>query len=109
VNFKQPRQHNKVHLAFIRDLPCLICKDNISTEAAHIRYSDAAYDKANPGSHKPDDKHTVPLCGDCHRDQHRMGERDYWNLLGIDPLLIARQLYAVSGDHEEGCRIVEKA
>ena len=83
--------------------------DNTATEAAHIRYSDSTIGKVNPGvGQKPDDKYTVPLCGDCHRDQHKMGERDYWKLIGIDPLFVAAQLYAVTGDYDEGCEIISR-
>jgi len=111
VNQRRPRIHDKHHLEFIRELPCLVCGNNIETQAAHIRLSDASVGKVNPGvGAKPDDCWTVPLCGECHDNQHRMGdEAMFWKIVGIDPLLIARHLYAVSGDHEAGCKIVEKA
>ena len=105
---KQPRVHDEKHLAFIRQLPCLICNDNTATEAAHIRYSDARIGKVNAGvGAKPHDKYTVPLCGDCHRAQHTKGnERRFWNAVGIDPILIALELYSVSGKTEEAERII---
>lgn len=108
---RQPRIHNEAHLRFIRSLDCLVCHDNTGTQAAHIRFSDAAHGKVNAGvGAKPDDRYAVPLCGDCHYTQHATGsEQYYWKLVGIDPLLIAEQLYAVSGDHEAGCEIVENA
>lgn len=108
---KQPRQRDEKHLQFLRSLPCLVCQNNISTEAAHIRMSDASVGKFNPGvGAKPSDMYAVPLCGDCHREQHAVGnERRYWEGKGIDPIEIAKQLYAVSGDHEAGCRIVMNA
>ena len=108
---KEPRVHDKHHLDFVRELPCVVCGNNIETQAAHIRLSDASVDKFNPGvGAKPDDKWTVPLCGSCHGKQYDMGDEEmFWKLVGINPLLVARLLYAVSGDHEEGCKIVERA
>lgn len=107
---RKPRVHDEKHLRFIRTLPCVVSGNNIETEAAHIRYSDAAAGKFNPGvGAKPDDKWTVPLSSDEHRRQHSMGERWYWEGVGIDPIEVAKHLYAVSGDYEAGCKIVAMA
>lgn len=105
---RQPRLHDEKHLAFIRTLPCLVTGDNVSVEAAHIRYSDARIAKVNAGvGAKPHDMFTVPLSGEAHRRQHTVGnERKFWDQVGIDPILYALALYAVSGDHERGCQIV---
>lgn len=104
---RQPRAHNEKHLQFIRGLPCLVCKNNLTIDAAHIRYSDLGRGKRAVGvGEKPDDKWTVPLCRNDHTMQHSIGERSYWEGLGIDPIAVAQKLYAVSGDHEQGCRIV---
>jgi hypothetical protein len=35
-----------------------------------------------------------------------MNERRFWDGYGIDPILYALALYAISGDYEQGCRIV---
>lgn len=109
--FKQPRQHNEKHLAFIRTLPCVCCHNDIETQAAHLRFSDAEAGKVNAGvGAKPDDKWTLPLCGACHTAQHGMGdERHFWNLAGINPLVIAQQLFEVTGNFEQGCKIVANA
>ena len=44
-----------------------------------------------------------------HRAQHAMNEAAYWQQIGIDPLGVAARLYAVSGDIEEGRKIIMKA
>ena len=107
---RQPRTHDKAHLEFVRSLPCVVSGDNISTESAHIRYSDLRVAKRKVGiGEKPDDFWTVPLSSTEHRKQHSMNERVYWQQVGIDPILIALALYAVSGDHERGCEIVANA
>ena len=104
---KQPRQHDDAHRKFIASLPCIICGDDTSTEAAHIRFADATVDKRATGmGEKADDAFTLPLCGECHRNQHGMGERGFWALRVGDPIRIALALYRVSGDHEAGMRII---
>lgn len=102
------RRHDEKHLAFIRRLPCCRCGNNIETEAAHLRRSDARIGFKNPGvGRKPDDFLVTPLCSRCHRVQHETGEDNFWK--GYDPLLVALALYAVSGDQEAGERIVQAA
>lgn len=103
---RNPRQKNNGHLDFIRGLPCCVCGDNTSTEAAHVRMPDPTIAKPLTGiAIKPDDKFTVPLCGRHHRAQHQTKERMFWDWWGTDPVKLALALYAVSGDHELGERI----
>lgn len=101
------RQKNDRHLDFLRSLSCCVCLDNTSTEAAHIRYTEPKVGRINPGmQQKPHDWFAVPLCGDCHREQHGGSEKAFWNGTPIDPNMLALALYAISGDHEAGERIV---
>jgi hypothetical protein len=97
------------HLAFIRTLPCIVCRERTETEeAAHIRMRDPEIAKLNPGhSAKAPDWFCVPLCGQHHRDQHAMNEREFWDDAGIDPVKKALALYAHSGDHATATRIIE--
>jgi hypothetical protein len=55
---------------------------------------------------KAHDQWAVPLCGACHRKQHNWNEREFWKTVCIDALQLAADLFAVSGDHEAGERIV---
>lgn len=104
---RNPRQKDNGHLDFIRQLPCAICGDNTSTEAAHVRMPDPTIAKPLTGiAIKPDDKFTVPLCGEHHRLQHLFNERSWWATIGKDPVKLALALYAVSGDYELGERVV---
>jgi hypothetical protein len=90
---RQPRVHNAKHLDFIRSQPCCICKDNTSTEAAHIRSGNLGWGKRSTGmQEKPDDKWAVPLCNKHHREQHSMDEMDFWASYGIDPFITAMML-----------------
>lgn len=91
---REPRQHDKRYLDFIRSLPCCIC-GGIDTEAAHIRMASLAQGKRETGmAEKPDDKWTLPLCNLHHRSQHHLGELLFWGLHSIDPFELAIKLYA---------------
>jgi len=104
---RQPRQRDEAHLNFVRSLPCLICLDDTSTEAAHIRYAEPRAGKRwVGGQEKPDDAFAVPLCGKHHREQHTRREVEWWQWQGIDPIKVSLALFRVSGDHERGAQIV---
>jgi hypothetical protein len=105
---KKPRVKDDKHLKFIRSLPCLVCKREGETQAAHVRFADAAYGKEEPGmGKKPDDWWVVPLCAYCHTHQHNHGERDWWYQINeIDPLPICQALWDVTGVEQTGRRIV---
>lgn len=99
------RQEDAEHLDLVRDLPCLasgaLPTVRRRNEAAHIRYSSAAFGKVNPGGGaKPDDRWAVPLSPEKHQGnkdaQHSNGEEWWWEAIGINPLRVADQLYAVS-------------
>lgn len=98
------------HLIFIRQLPCLLCGDNTSVEAAHIRYSDPDYQKPLTGMGiKPSDEWVIPLCGAHHRLQHSMSEREFWIKQGKDPLSYCKALWRFSGNLEAGEKIIRGA
>lgn len=105
-NQRQPRQEDPKHLALIRQCPCICCGRSPS-EAAHVRMSDHARGKPITGMRqKPDDRWTVPLCHRDHMHQHTRGERVYWEAHGLDPIDIAIQLYAATGDVDAMTAIV---
>ena len=103
------RAENKDHLAFVRQLPCVCCHNNIETEAAHIRSGNREYGKRPTGkAEKPDDIWVLPLCGRCHRESHGINEVNYWNNKGINPWDMALRLFASSGDHELAEEIIAR-
>jgi hypothetical protein len=72
------------YLAWIRTLPCVVClageiSQHSPTEAAHVGERGLRQ--------KCSDRHTVPLCGEHHREgpyaQHRIGAR-FWMFWGLD-------------------------
>lgn len=108
---KRPRQFKADHLAFVRQLPCLCCPAPAPSEAAHVRYGSLKHGKRTTGlGEKPSDQWTVPLCPRDHRNgpdaQHLSNEAHWWELRGIDPLVVAALLFANSGDVEAGEQII---
>ena len=93
---REPRQKDARHLDFIRSLPCCICGDNTTTEAAHLRTSKIELGKDDHGWGRPSDKWVLPLCGRHHREQHMMNEMAFWESYGIDPFMLALTMRARS-------------
>lgn len=98
--------------ALIRRLPCLYCGLEAS-EAAHVRFASAAFGKASGLGKKPHDKFLVPLCPDDHRlarhAQHNRNEEAFWIGIGINPLLVAQQLWAQRHDFVAMYHVAVKA
>ena len=92
------------HLAFVRQLPCVVCGKAPPSETAHVRSGS----DAGTGI-KPSDRYCVPLCTDCHALQHQFGELRFWSVVRIDPLNVAFRLWTVSGDIKAGERVVFRA
>lgn len=90
------------HLALIRQCPCLKCGLDPAGEAAHVRLNSAAAGKRQAMGRKPNDSWTVPLCRACHVSDpdalHRIGEREFWDRIGIGVIKAAQRLYAATGD-----------
>lgn len=90
------------YLAMVRQMPCLCCGDEPACEAAHCRYASAAFGAASGMQKKPPDRLALPLCPSDHRihrdAQHKHNERLWWEMLGINPHLVAEKLYAQRGD-----------
>jgi hypothetical protein len=95
VEQRQPRERDQAYLDYIRQLPCCICGDNTSVEAAHLRVGSINHDKRETGmGEKSSDKWAVPLCGRHHREQHSMNELEFWASYYIDPFATAMQYRA---------------
>lgn len=86
------------HLNFIRSLVCCVCLRG-PAQAAHIRKGLPAHEKGGMGM-KPHDKHTVPLCHECHSLQHNRGELSFWKDMDI-PISLANALFVMTGDREK--------
>lgn len=107
--FRKPREKDEAHLDFVRSLPCAVCGDFTTTEAAHIRSGELMYGKESTGMQtKPSDKWTVPLCGAHHREQHTQNEWRWWKEKKLNPFTLAMTLHGISGNHEMALTAIER-
>lgn len=83
------RVRSKSHLVYVASKPCLICEDAPS-QAHHLTFA-----QARGLSLKASDEFTVPLCVIHHNELHRAGgEVAWWRSKGMEPLPVARALWA---------------
>jgi len=96
---RMPRVKAPLHLELIRGCPCLACGNSSSrNEAAHVSMSNTTLGKRGRGiGMKSDDCWVVPLCKRCHELQHGNGEPIFWDILRINPLMVAYALWLASG------------
>lgn len=107
---RRPRRHDNRHLKFVSERPCIVC-GRMPCDPAHIKMPDARISKpvsSNLGM-KADDRFTLPLCRMHHDQQHNMPEREFWQLYHTDAILLALALYSISGDEQEGDRLITNA
>ncbi|MBH5401187.1 ERF family protein [Bradyrhizobium sp. CNPSo 4010] len=89
-----PRKRSKVHLLFVREQPCLVCRQT-PCDAHHLTFA-----QPRALGRKVSDEFTVPLCRAHHEELHRHGnERAWWANLQIAPLPLAHALWAASPLH----------
>lgn len=86
----EPKRHrNKEHLRFVAREPCLVC-GRTPSDPHHLRFA-----QAQALGRKVSDEFVVPLCRSHHRALHRVGnELGWWKTAGIEPLEVARKLWA---------------
>ncbi|WP_422389781.1 hypothetical protein [Bradyrhizobium septentrionale] len=89
---KEPvRKRSKPHLLFVREQPCLVCRQT-PCDAHHLKFA-----QPRALGRKVSDEFTVSLCRAHHHELHRQGnERAWWANLKIEPLRVAHDLWATS-------------
>lgn len=108
TNFKRAKIKDDTHEEFIKSLPCTICDDNTRTECAHVSYADPRYGKYGRGYGKKEESvWVIPLCGQHHRDQHKVNERAFWRDHNIDPCRVAQSLFVHTQDYQVALQILE--
>ncbi len=92
---RQPRVTDPAFLKFVRTKPCCSCGKPPPSQAAHIRMANLTLGKRAVGvGERPDDKWSIPMCSRCHLgEQHRTGERLFWQRHRADPFQTAMNLY----------------
>lgn len=86
----EPKRHrDKAHLRFVASQPCLVCRHQPS-DAHHLRFA-----QPRALGLKVSDEFTVPLCRVHHQELHLAGnEVAWWHNISINPLPIAKELWA---------------
>lgn len=89
---KAARVRSRAHLDWVRDLPCAACGQSWrACDPAHVRCG------TDGGTGlKPSDCWVVPLCHDCHLEQHRVGERTFAARHGLDLKALALRVWNAS-------------
>ncbi len=106
IGKQSKRVKDGAYLDFIRSLPSIVSRRE-PTEAAHVSYAEPRAGKLGRGKGaKESDCWAVPLTPDEHRRQHSMGEREYWQSVGIDPVVIAAFLHAAFPSRERALLII---
>lgn len=61
-----------------------MCGSTAAIEAAHVRNGSGA-----GVGQRPDDYRAVSLCRDCHRQQHSLGEKTFWEGRDVEAIIAA--------------------
>lgn len=100
--------NSAAHLAFLRELPCIVTGKVPAGEVHHLKGSVAR--KERGVGMRATDKFGVPLSRIPHDELERIGSRHEWEWFearGIaDPYTLALALWAASGDIDKGFKIV---
>ena len=80
----ESRWKSQTHLTFVRSHCCSVCHSDAGVEAAHVRLGSGA-----GMGQRPHDFLAVSLCRDCHRKQHTVGERTFWDGVDLQELIEA--------------------
>lgn len=114
---REPRRFERPYLGWIKGLPCVACavrgRVNIQSEAAHCKLAIAAHGWREAGvQEKSDDRRALPLCPEDHRGQngeHSVGQRAFWDRLGICPGCLAMALASAYDAQESGSAVIWQA
>ncbi len=92
---RQRRVTDAKHLAYVASLPCVVPGCHQAATVHHLRCEGST---AAAGRKSGDDE-AVPACAEHHQGDsgvHKIGERRFWSVLGIDPIKLAARLWAES-------------
>lgn len=112
---RDPRDLESPYLKWVRLLPCVGCavagRHVSPCEAAHVKMGIASHGWREHGlQERSHDRHAVGLCDRCHRvgptAQHNMGERKFWDRLGICPACLADELSRAYDAGESGGKVI---
>lgn len=98
LNKKTINLNKPLYRQFLNTLQCVTCgqrADQTALEAAHISKGSVA--KGSGMSRKANDNRCLPLCHNCHREQHSKGEVSFWYEWGgyERAIVLAKELFKV--------------
>jgi len=93
TNFKVKTIRDKKHLEFVRKISCCVCSA-WPVEASHIRKNC----RGGTGM-KSGDNFVLPVCSECHRFSHNVGEITFWGDIE-KPIELANALWINTGNLE---------
>lgn len=94
---------SKAHIAFLRQLPCCVTGHPSGPPHHLLRGSDKC------GGRTAGDNFALPMCPEMHDALHHDGdETKFLGSHGIDGPALANALYAATGDHEQGLRVLRE-
>lgn len=102
--YKQRPGMSAAHLALIRQLPCCVTGRRPSGEAHHLKSAGG-----RGMGLRSLDRWTVPMAHEPHMEVERAGSRNeiaWFTAHGIDPLLLAEDLWLATGNLEAMVKIV---
>lgn len=77
------RWRSQAHCNHVRSYACSVLGcDGAPIEVAHVRNGSGA-----GMGQKPDDFRTISLCRACHAEQHKVGERTFWDGDDVEALI----------------------
>lgn len=115
---REPRVRDGEYMGFIAHLPCVACavegRATLGVEVAHVKLAIAAHGWRGWGlSERSDDRKSLPLCPAHHRTgrgaQHGVGERKFWDRLGICPACLCEALNAAYDAGQSGIPVIRDA
>jgi hypothetical protein len=115
---REPRRHERPYMGWIKGLPCIGCavagRVEVRSEAAHCGLAIAAHGWREAGvQEKADDRRCLPLCANCHREgpraEHKVGQRQFWDRLGICPACLAEALGSAYDAQASGSAVIWQA
>jgi hypothetical protein len=105
-------------MGWIKGLPCVACavrgQVEIRSEAAHCKLAIAAHGWREAGvQEKSNDRRSLPLCATHHRlgpgGEHVIGQRQFWDKLGICPACLSEALASAYDAEESGAKMIWEA
>lgn len=115
IRQREPREREQAYLLWIKRLPCVACavggRARFGSEAMHCKLPIAAHGWRGWGhGEKSNDRNCTPGCAAHHRTgrdaQHAVGERQYWDRLGICPACLCEALNAAYDAGASGLDVI---